>query len=198
MKSSLDRTLALLRSQRQETADQPYLEHIYSPYGAIHLAARPRRRGWARVGLWMVIGLAGALLCFFLISGGRKAAPTISIVTPSHGSTVPAGRVLVSVQATNGKLGDDHLHYYLDVVPPTTPGKLATTAAGTWASTAATSYTWKDVAPGTHTLSVQLVRSDDTPFTPPVTAGVTVRVVSASPAPSPSRSPKPLPPATGS
>jgi hypothetical protein len=204
MKTSVEHTLALLRNHRLETAYQPHLERIYAPRGAVHLGARPRAPAWPRAALWVVLGL-GALLCLFLIAGGRKEAPTITIVTPSHESTVPAGDVPLSVRVTGARPtessapGRYHLHYYLDVSPPTAAGKPAITAGSSWSSTVATSYTWKSVAAGTHVLSVQLVRGDNTPLDPAVTDSVTVRVVSPSPEPAslPSSTP-PRPPSRGS
>ena len=208
MKSSVDRTLALLRNQRLKTAHQPCFERGYAPGGTARFGARTRALAWPRIGFWVAMGFVVAVLSFFLATGGRKEAPTIAIVTPSHGTSVPAGSIRVSVQASKavlvgktgaaGKASGYHLHYYLDVNPPTAPGKPATTAAGTCANTADVSYTWNNVGPGTHVLSVQLVKNDDTPLSPAVTASVTVRAIAPSPASSPSRTSRPLPPTAGS
>lgn len=119
----------------------------------------------------------------------KEPAPAIGITAPANRSTVPAGAVAVSVTVSNfnlinklgttNVLGEGHIHYYLDVVAPTEPGKPATTSAGTYAATADTAYTWANVKPGTHTLSVELVNNDHTPLVPPVVAKVVI-VVSTS------------------
>ena len=47
------------------------------------------------------------------------------------------------------------------------PNQTALTAPGTYASTAAASYTWQSVTPGLHTFSAQLVTNTDTPLSVP-------------------------------
>ena len=70
--------------------------------------------------------------------------------------------------------GEGHLHYFLDVAAPTTPGKPAIPAAGsTWAATNSTVYTFQNVTAGTHTLSVELVNNDHTPLNPAVVQTIT-------------------------
>ena len=95
-------------------------------------------------------------------------------------STIPAGDVTVNIVISNFNVvdkigqpavpGQGHILYYLDVTPPTTGGQPATPSAGLFADLAATSYTWHNVTPGMHSLSVQLVNNDDTPLSPPVTS----------------------------
>lgn len=112
--------------------------------------------------------------------------PQVVIISPKGGATIPAGDITVTIQASNfnivDKLGqanvshEGHIHYFLDVDAPTTQGQPAVTAAGTYAATAATSYTWKNVPAGTHKLSVELINNDHTPLNPPVVATVTVTV----------------------
>ncbi len=80
--------------------------------------------------------------------------------------------------------GEGHVIYYLDVTPPITPGKAAVTAPNTYSETADTSYTWPNLAAGSHTLSVQLVNNDGTPLNPPVTTSEPLPVVALSPSPS--------------
>ena len=117
------------------------------------------------------------------------AAPTVKITTPAAGATVSAGNVQVSVQVSNFELvppganaaGKGHLHYYLDVEIPTTPGKGAVSAPGTYKATPGTTATWDNVTAGSHTFGVQLVNGDHTPLSPPVTAKVTVTVGAAAP-----------------
>ncbi len=134
--------------------------------------------------------LAALVLSVFLVlavSGcAASTSPSIKIISPADGSTVPAGPVTITVQVSNFNLvsklgspavaGEGHIHYYIDVEAPTTPGKPATTAPGTFSPNAGTSYTWKDVAPGTHTFVVQLANNDHTPVIPLVTNKITVTV----------------------
>lgn len=115
------------------------------------------------------------------------------IASPKDGAVLSAGDITVSVQTSNFNLADKlgqanvshegHLHYFLDVDAPTTQGQPAVPAAGTYAATAATSYTWKNVPAGTHKLSVELINNDHTPLNPPVVATVTVTVQAASTVP---------------
>ncbi len=107
-------------------------------------------------------------------------APAVKIALPLNRATLPPGNITVAVQVNNFTLvnkigqanaaGEGHILYYVDVVPPTDAGKPATTATGTYAAAADTSYTWNNVAAGTHTFWVQLVNNDNTPLAPPVFA----------------------------
>ena len=113
-------------------------------------------------------------------------APAIKITAPADGSTIPAGDVKVTVQVSNFKLanklgqanapGEGHIHYFIDVDAPTTQGKPAVTAAGTYAATADITYMWPNVAAGSHTFSAELVNNDHTPLSTPVTTKVKVTV----------------------
>jgi hypothetical protein len=77
--------------------------------------------------------------------------------------------------------GHGHLHYYIDSAVPSTPGQPALTDPGTYAPTAAESYTWTNVSPGVHSFSVQLVNNDHTPVIPLVSDEVRVEVEPARP-----------------
>jgi outer membrane protein assembly factor BamB len=115
-----------------------------------------------------------------------STAPAVKIVSPTEGSSVAAGDITVTAEATNfnfvNKLGQanvagqGHLHFFLDVDAPTAQGQPAVTGAGTYAAVAASTYTWKNVAAGTHTLSVELVNNNHTPLNPPVVQKVTITV----------------------
>ncbi|HWQ29182.1 MAG TPA: DUF4399 domain-containing protein [Dehalococcoidia bacterium] len=113
--------------------------------------------------------------------------PSVTIVEPADGATVPAGDVTVTVEVSNFEVvdrlnapaapGEGHVHFYMDVADlPTTPGQPAVSAQGTYHASATTTYTWPDVPPGEHTFAVQLVNNDHTPLEPPVVAEVTVTV----------------------
>ena len=104
-------------------------------------------------------------------------APSIQITSPLEDATVPAGNVTVMVHVDDLTLvsklgqasvaGEGHIHYFMDVdTVPTTPGKPALTAAGTYYPTANTSYTWTNVMPGMHKFAVELVNNDHTPLVP--------------------------------
>jgi hypothetical protein len=120
--------------------------------------------------------------------------PGLVIVSPRDGSIFTAGDITVTARAANfnlvDKLGqantprEGHLHYFLDVTAPTTPGLPAVTAPGTYTATADTSYTWPGVGPGMHTLSVELINNDNTPLDPPVVAQIMINVLSAGTSPS--------------
>jgi plastocyanin len=129
------------------------------------------------------------LLIFLLISlpaSADSGSPQISIIGPKNGSTISAGDVKVYVAVQNFNLvnklgqaniaGEGHLHYYMDVPVPRTPGKPAVTAVGTFAPTTNTTFTWKNVTPGSHNFSVQLANNDHTPLIPLVYSSVNVTV----------------------
>jgi hypothetical protein len=75
-----------------------------------------------------------------------------------------------------GVAGEGHIIYYMDVTPPNIQGQAATTDTGTYAESAATSYTWHNVGAGYHYFSVQLVNNDGTPLIPAVTVTIYVTV----------------------
>lgn len=113
-------------------------------------------------------------------------APSIQITSPIENATVPAGNVTVSIHVDDFTLvsklgeanvsGEGHIHYFMDVAVPTTPGKPALTAAGTYYPTANTSYTWTNVTTGMHNLTVELVNNDHTPLVPAKYAMINVTV----------------------
>jgi len=117
--------------------------------------------------------------------------PILTITAPSDGASLPMGNITVSVQVSNFDLvalygkanvsGQGHIHYYMDVAVPTTPGKPAVTAPGTFAPVIATNYTWTNVTAGTHNFSVQLVNNDHSPIIPLVYKTVTVTITGSVP-----------------
>ena len=133
-----------------------------------------------------LLTLVMAAMLFALLACAPKPAlhPAIQISLPADGSTLPTGDVTLSVNVSGFNLvdklsqasaaGEGHIHYYLDVDPPTTPGQPAVTADDTYAATIDIYHTWVDVSPGLHTLGAQLVNNDHTPLNDPVAAEVTV------------------------
>ena len=116
-----------------------------------------------------------------------NGTPNIRMVQPSEGATLTGNSVDVGVDVTNFNLvdalgkasvaGQGHIHYFIDVLPPTEPGKPAVTTPGSYAATPNTTHTWENVSPGTHTFSVELANNDHTPLVPPVLRTVTVNVI---------------------
>ncbi len=139
----------------------------------------------------ILLVLIGGVL-FLVIAGCTSppvipAVPTVTIMEPANGATLPSGAVAVTIQVQNFSIvdkegqanvpGEGHVHYYLDVSPiPSDPAKpaLPADANAVWAHVAASSYTFTNVSPGMHTLSVQLVNNDHTPVVPLATSMVSV------------------------
>ncbi len=144
---------------------------------------------------------------FALLAPAAPPPPTVNINTPVAGATFDPGNVTLSISVQNLKLvtgerpnapGEGCVIYYLDVPIPTTPGQSAFSAPGTFKETAATSNTWTNLAPGIHTLGVQLVQNDHTPFNPPVTATVSVTIKEPAPPQTTAvQAPPPVPPSDG-
>lgn len=111
------------------------------------------------------------------------AIPTVTIIAPKDGSTLPAGDITVSVQVTNFTVaplnqwnvaGLGHIGYLMDA---TLPISATNTAAGSYVASASTTHTWHNIPPGEHTFAVKLENNDSTfPEVPP-TDSVTVHVV---------------------
>lgn len=107
-------------------------------------------------------------------SGGSAttaAAPTIKVTSPKNGDSLAPGDVLVAVETTDLKFvmpgnknvaGEGHVHFSLDGKPE----QMSTTP----------SYTFKDVAAGSHTLRAQLVQNNTEPFDPPIFEEITFEV----------------------
>jgi Domain of unknown function (DUF4399) len=122
---------------------------------------------------------------------GDDTGRTVEIISPADGATLPPGDITVTVQVTNFKIvdkqgqanvpGEGHVHFYLDVAAPTTPGKPAIPAGGEWAHVSGTTYTFKNVPEGTHTIAVELVNNDHTPLNPPAVYEITLNVSSQGP-----------------
>ncbi len=123
---------------------------------------------------------------FLSTSPSPSPIPSVIITYPAPGAYEIVNNVIITVSVSNFNLvdkigqanapGEGHLVYYLDVQPPTTPGKPALTAPGTYAVSTDTSYLWSSAFIGAHTLSVQLVNNDNTPLSLPVTASIKMMV----------------------
>ncbi len=120
------------------------------------------------------------------------ATPQLTFKSPVAGAQLPSGNVYVTVAlvsdialkppSSTNVPRQGHLHYYKDVADiPTTPGKPAVSAPGTYVADTRLTVIWENVTPGTHTFGVQLVNNDHTPLSPPVTAKVTVTVTAPAP-----------------
>lgn len=106
-------------------------------------------------------------------SGGSGSAtpPTMKLVKPTSGETLPAGDVVVEVETTGHEFvmpsntnvaGQGHVHFTLDDEP--------------FEMSVEPSYTFKDVAPGTHKLRAELVQNNTEPFDPPIVEEITFEV----------------------
>ena len=96
------------------------------------------------------------------------APPTMELVQPLQGDTVPAGELPVKVETTGHKFtmasntnvpGEGHVHYTLDDRPfvmSITPDTIL-----------------ENVEPGEHTLIAELVQNNTQPFDPPVRQEIT-------------------------
>ncbi len=112
--------------------------------------------------------------------------PGVVLLSPSDGATLESGNVQVRVYLQNFSMAADtkqankakegHVIYYLDVSAPLKAVTPATTAPGTFVASTETSYTWRNVPPGEHVFTVQLVNNDNTPLLPPVTVRAKVNV----------------------
>jgi hypothetical protein len=117
---------------------------------------------------------------------GDDRGTTVEIISPQDGATLPPGDITVTAQVTNFKIvdklgqanvpGEGHLHFFLDVNAPTAQGKPAVPTGGNWTPVAGTTYTFKNVTEGTHTISVELVNNDHTPLNPPEVYQISVNV----------------------
>jgi plastocyanin len=120
-----------------------------------------------------------------------NAGSTISIASPEDGAVVSGSDLNVTADVQRFELidalgdpnvaGQGHIHYFLDVDPPTTPGVPAIPSEGAYAATANPWHVWTDLSPGEHTLSVELVNNDHTPLVPAIVDTISIEVVLAQP-----------------
>ena len=139
-----------------------------------------------------VLAAVAGVIVFLLFTSAAFAgmSPGLNItrtkVTPGKSGSNLEVDVSVSNFTLADKLGkpvspmQGHIHYFLDVKPPTAEGEPAIPAKGSvWAATAKTTYTFENVSPGSHTVYAELVNNNHTPLNPPVVAKTTVNIASA-------------------
>jgi len=122
------------------------------------------------------------LFLFVLFVTQGWAEPGLKITSPASGATIKGPDVTVTIELSDvtlvsppkaTKKEDLHVIYTLDV--DTKPFLDGTTKLGSGPNRlhrASTSVTFKDVAPGSHTVQVILVYSDHTPVKPLVVPSV--------------------------
>jgi hypothetical protein len=114
------------------------------------------------------------------------ATPKVRITSPRDVAIVGPDNFTVTIAVENFRLvdslgqanvpGEGHVHYFLDVEPPTPPGVPAITTTGRYVPTAATTYSWTNVSGGFHIVAVELVNNDHTPLVPPAVHQIQVLV----------------------
>jgi hypothetical protein len=128
------------------------------------------------------LGEYGTPSSFYYNSATREA--TVSVSTRNFNITDTKGQTIPNVP------DQGHFIYYMDVDPPATGG--LNTVTGNAIIWMANYYIWKNVQPGVHSFSVQLVNNDDTPLSPPLVYKVVVNcqdITGPATSPSPTRTP---------
>lgn len=102
-------------------------------------------------------------------------APKLTVISPKPGEAITGTEVTVKMEATGTLItrpdgskdpGKTHLQLLLDVAPPAGTGPVPVQPP--YVHTTETTYTFKDVQPGEHTLIVQVAYGDHSPVQPPV------------------------------
>jgi hypothetical protein len=112
--------------------------------------------------------------------------PDVTIISPTIGKIISGDKIEVSVKVNNFDLvditgnvtdsGKGHIAYYLDSEVSKTSFEPVKTGNGVFVSTTATSYTWQNVKPGIHNITVQLLNIDNSPVIPVVYFSINVEV----------------------
>lgn len=153
---------------------------------------------------WRLVMSAAALTALLSLSGMSvaAAAPTLTLVGPANGSTVTGDSVTVEVQVSGVTLRPPdgqvdpaygHLHFFLDQQPPLSPGAVVPVGPAHIVHTAETSVTFRNLAPGQHTVWVALGLGTHQLTTPVVFVSTTFTIAAAAP---PTRAPAAQPVAT--
>lgn len=155
-----------------------------------HIVSAKGITGKGMLALTMITALLGLAACTTdnptAEPAGDDTGTIVEIISPADGSTLSPGDITVTVQVNNFKIvdkqgqasvpGEGHVHFFLDVAAPTTPGQPAIPTSGDWAHVSGTTYTFKNVTEGTHTIAVELVNNDHTPLNPPAVYDITINV----------------------
>lgn len=139
--------------------------------------------------LAVVVVIIVIIAAFALMMGGTKSnGPAVSILSPTSGSSVAGPNITVTISVQNFNIvnkfgqtsvaGEGHVHYFMDVTPPTTPNVEAFTDPGTYAASVNTSFVWTNVTPGAHSFSAELVNNNHIPLQPAVVVSVNITVLS--------------------
>ena len=117
-----------------------------------------------------------AFMTIVAIVPSAASAADIKITSPANGATIKAPDVTVTIELSDvtlvpppeaNKKEELHVIYALDVdTKPFLDGKTKLGSGPNRLHRASTSVTFKDVAPGSHTVQVILVYSDHTPVKP--------------------------------
>jgi len=168
------------------------------PMGADALLATLLRADWAKYTAVGVVGVIATIkdpmpggLYTVKATGtmsGRVAsavlelvapAPKLSVVSPKPGEVITGTEVTVKLEATGTLIwrpdgskdpGKTHFLLFLDVAPPA--GTDPVPVQPPYVHTTDTTYVFKDVKPGEHTLVVAIHYGDHSPVQPPVTVTV--------------------------
>jgi plastocyanin len=141
----------------------------------------------ALVAIVIVIIVVAAAVALSMGGTNKSNAPALSITSPSSGASIAGPIITVNVSVQNFNIvskfgqasvpGEGHIHYFMDVSPPTAPNVEAFTAAGTYVASVSTSYEWTNVTPGQHMFSAELVNNNHTPLQPAVVSSVNITVL---------------------
>jgi hypothetical protein len=135
--------------------------------------------------MFRLSSLVGAVFALAVVS--TAAAQEERITSPANGARVAGPDVTITIAVTGTtlvpgaeaqRLEDLHVHYMLDTDPaPYLSGTMPVPMGNpNIVHSAATSYTFNDVAPGNHRVVVLLGYSNHAAFQPPVAPSVTFQV----------------------
>ncbi len=158
---------------------------------------------WNRkVTLLKVLAICFALLTLLVIVSCASVQQAAAPVPSASPSAIPAqnpyieaisarillvdgkftNNITVDISTPGSPIGFDWLGdiiFYKDVDPPTTQNQSALTSGGSSQTTFENFVEWKNVAPGKHMFSAQLVTQSDMPLNPPIVARILIDVPQA-------------------
>jgi hypothetical protein len=142
----------------------------------------------------LILGMVGILSCSQVKQVPAPSSTPQNPAPPEYYPTILASAARIITE--DGVLSSDVNHsisfpgfysesdwagetvFYLDVEPPLKAGSSALTAEGTYQNTVGNSALWKNLTPGKHTFSAQLVKHDMTPLDPPVNTSIQLDIPS--------------------